>query len=77
MVIDRLRLARVKIAAETISKDVREFLAADGGKRSQVMEAFAKAEARVVVADNLPGFFVNNGWRRVGNTDHFAYLLQR
>jgi hypothetical protein len=69
------RLARVKIVAEIISRDVDEFEAADEAKRFRVMEAFGKAGARVVVADDLPASVFADGWRKVRDTNYFAYLL--
>jgi hypothetical protein len=69
------RLARVKIVAEVFTEDVDKFLAAGTSVRSQVIESFAKAGAKAVVAFKIPSDLAKDGWEKIENTDYFAYRL--
>jgi len=69
------RLARVRIVAEIISKEVSEFVASDPEVRVKASEAFTRAGARVLVADHLPSRLMHEGWQRIGKTQYFVYLL--
>lgn len=76
------RLARVRIVAEIpVSnyrksyKDLDDFWMADPSVKSQVIQAFARTGAKVIVADRIPEYASATGWQRIGNTDYYAYLL--
>lgn len=69
------RLARVRIVAETPFKDVDSFWAADHLVKSRVMETFARAGAKAIVAEKLPDYVSKTGWQRIGKTDYYAYIL--
>jgi hypothetical protein len=77
------RLARVQIIAEigtgtefVPKADVDKFWHAPDDVKRQVIEAFAKTGAKAIVANHPPFGHSDPGWRRVGDTDHFVYLLR-
>jgi hypothetical protein len=43
----------------------------------QVLEIFAKTEAQVVVTEQVPRHTFASGWQQIGQTNHYAYPLQR
>lgn len=67
------RLARVQIIAET--QDVAMFWAVDRSVRAEIIKAFAATGARAIIAENVPANISADGWRRIGNTPYFVYLL--
>ena len=77
------RLARVQIIAEigtgtefVPKADVDKFWHAPDDVKRQVIEAFAKTGAKAIVANYPPYGHSDPGWRRIGDTDHFVYLLR-
>ena len=79
------RLARVRVVAEVphrvsgVSRpptgEVGKFWAADEAGRARVLGAFARAGARAVVADRVPGGVSTDGWRRIGATSFHVFSL--
>ena len=68
------RLAGVKIVAQLHGRDAPRFWEAPGSTRQAVLEAFAEAGARAVIAERVPPHASQNGWRKIGDTSHWAYL---
>jgi len=75
------RLAKVQIVAEMFSdaygKDEDDFWTADKVVRARIIETFAKAGANIIVANSAPSWAAAEGWRRIGNTDHYVFFLTR
>lgn len=69
------RLAKVKIVSEITLKDSDKFWQADSKTKSEVIKAFEKTGARIIVADKIPQCCSKDGWERVESTDIFVYLL--
>ena len=69
------RLARARIVAEIVSKDANEFFWAEPAVRSRTTETFARAGARVIIANSLSSRLIAEGWQRIGETNRFAYWL--
>lgn len=69
------RLARLQIVAVIPLKRVDSFWAADHSVKSQVIETFARAGARAMVAEKLPNHVSKTGWQRIAGTDYYAYIL--
>jgi hypothetical protein len=74
------RLARVRIVAEIPQAEEKEFQEADkfwGANdfvKSQVIKAFTRTGAKVIVA-RVPSDAFTTGWQRIGSTDYYAYIL--
>ena len=68
------RLAGVRIVAQLQSRDAPRFWEASGSTREQVLDAFAEAGAKAIIAEQAPPDASRNGWRRIGDTSHWAYL---
>jgi len=75
------RLAKVQIVAEIFSgayrKDEDDFWTANEVVRARIMETFAKAGANIIVANSAPSWAAAEGWRRIGNTDHYVFFLNK
>lgn len=74
------RLARVRIVAEITDQDMLDFWQADPSVKSQVFENFGRTGAKVIVTkktNKIPNYASMTGWQRIGNTDYYAYFLQR
>lgn len=83
---DWARVARVKIVAGFFDCWVETFpwsadpvetfgWAADPQVKAQVFQAFAKAGAKVVVADRMPRPKWPEDWQRIGNTTYYVHFL--
>lgn len=77
------RLAKVQIIAEitagsdmAVRDDVEEFWHSNNEVKRQVIEAFSKTGAKVIVADKIPPGVDYPGWQRIGNSDHYVYFLR-
>lgn len=82
------RLARVRITAEIPEdlwdweirqphpNDVDRFWQADAAAKARVMDVFAATGAEAVIT-KPPFTEIARGWRRLGNTDYYAYLFKR
>jgi hypothetical protein len=75
------RLARVRVAAEISTRtgdDVEKFWAGDAALKARVVETFAQTGARVIVAEGIPQWAsATDGWRRIGATHFYVYVLSR
>jgi hypothetical protein len=71
------RLARVRIVAEIPLPEAADFWAADPDVRVHLLEKFTQTGAQVVVTEQVPGPARARGWQQIGQTNHYAYPLQR
>ncbi len=71
------RLARVRVVAELIAKDVNDFWASDEAIKAKVMKTFADAGALAVVTKNKPDLSPMKGWKRISETNYFVYFLSK
>ena len=69
------RLAHVQIVAELLSHQAAPFWQGTPAQHSIVLDAFARAGAKAVVAEYVPAYTVLHGWHQVGNTNFYIYLL--
>jgi len=69
------RLARVRIVAEMRPPEEKDFWAADAEVRQQLISVFAKTGAKALVTAQMPDTAPIPGWRQVGTTAYYAYLL--
>ncbi|HEV2802238.1 MAG TPA: hypothetical protein VGW12_17330 [Pyrinomonadaceae bacterium] len=73
------RLARVRVVAEIPTRtggDVEKFWAGDRALKAKVVETFARTGARVIVAEGIPPWAQEtDGWRRIGATHFYVYML--
>lgn len=70
------RLARMKIIAEIPGAGAQEFWFADEVTRSQIIETFANAGAKAIVADNVPRGVSTTGWQKLGSRSDYVYLFK-
>jgi hypothetical protein len=71
------RLAKLRIVAEIPFEHVNNFWNAGSLVKSRVMEAFSSTGAKAVVTDMMPDCFSPAGWKRLGNTGYYAYMLSK
>jgi hypothetical protein len=71
------RLARVRIVAEMYPYDPARFWSADGATQTRILQVFAGARARAVVANQAPRAQAASGWRRVSDTGYYVYLFTK
>jgi len=75
------RLARVRVVAEIPARpggDVERFWAGDAALKSQVIAAFERTAAKVIVAEDIPRWaLVPEGWQKIGATNYYVYFLPR
>jgi hypothetical protein len=70
------RLARVRIIAEVPDSDVGQFWAADSATQQEVLQAFARAGAKAVVAQSVPEWVDTSGWLCVdGEADYVVRFV--
>jgi hypothetical protein len=76
-------LAGVRIVSEITSgsdraptQDVESFWLSDSSIKRGVIEAFRKTGAKVIVADRIPPGASQDGWRELGSTGHYVYVLK-
>lgn len=69
------RLNRLRVVAELPNSDSAVFAESDETQRREVVEAFAKAGARVLVASNVPDDVTLAGWDRLGDTSYYVLNL--
>ena len=70
------RLARVRLVAELPFTSIPAFAAADARTREQVLHAFRRAGARLIVGTGFEGD-PGPGWRPVPRTGDYLYPLDR
>ncbi len=69
------RLARVKIVAEMLDVEAGAFFYGSPEEQAAILAAFAGTSARAIVAENVPAEATLNGWRQVGDSNYYIYLL--
>ena len=69
------RVAKVKIVSEIVSKDADRFWSASDLIKSQVITAFRKTGASVIVTNKLPECCSKSGWQKIKKTNTYAYFL--
>ena len=70
------RLARVKIVAEIPQGSTEKFWSAGPEVKSQVYSLLAKAGAKALITNQRVIHVSTEGWRQIGNTGYYLYLLQ-
>ncbi len=70
-------LGGLKIIAEIDRRYVERFWTADSAVKSRALQTFSGTGAKVVVAEKPPLGAISTGWIRIGNTDYYAYRLER
>lgn len=66
------RLARVRIIAEVPDSDVGQFWAADSATQAEVLQTFARAGAKAVVAQSVPEWVDTSGWLCVDGEEDYV-----
>jgi hypothetical protein len=70
------RMARVRIVAQILREDVADFWQMkDPHVQAEVFDAFMRAGAEAVVAEQTPPPDKLSDWRRLGNTDYYVHIL--
>jgi hypothetical protein len=70
------RLARVKIVAEMLDGQATDFWLGTEALKQDVLRAIASTEAKVIVAENVPGYAKMDGWTRIGNSNYYILRLE-
>lgn len=68
------RLAKLRIVAEAV--DPGQFWGAPAADRARVLRSLAGLGVRAVVSNHIPPGAEAEGWREVGSTKHYVYLLE-
>jgi hypothetical protein len=72
------RLARVRIIAQILREDADDFWqVSDARVKAEVYDAFARAGAKAVVAEETPSAGDLADWQRLGDTHYYVHLLAR
>jgi hypothetical protein len=73
------RLARVRIIAEISHKEANNFWNADSSVKSKVIATFSKIGAKAIVTEIMPSCTSSPpiGWKKLGNTGYYAYILEK
>jgi len=66
-------LASVRIIVEVPYAEVPRFVAADAGRRQQILALFRSARARAIITRNAEAANPADGWRRIPGTHHFVW----
>jgi hypothetical protein len=69
------RLARVKIVVETLDWQADALWLGDPAFQREVLAVYASAGARAIVAEYVPAYADMTGWRQVGVSNFYIYLL--
>lgn len=69
------RVARVRIVAQVIREDVADFWRVDPRVQAEVFDAFARAGAKAVVAEETPPSGEFAVWQRLGDTHYYVHFL--
>jgi len=70
------RMARVRIVAQILREDAADFLQVSSPRvQAEVYDAFARAGAKAVVAEETPSSSGFADWQRLGDTHYFVHLL--
>jgi hypothetical protein len=68
-------LAGVRISAEVRRDKIVTFWQSDPALRSELINAFARAGVKAVVAERPPPGIDLTGWQKLRNTDYYVYLV--
>ena len=69
------RMARVRIVAQILRGDVADFWRADPGVKADVYDAFAKAGANAVIAEQTPPPDEAAEWQRLGDSHYYVHFV--
>ncbi len=69
------RLAGVRIAAEMLDADAEELWRGDALLQQNVLDAFADAGIKAIVAEYVPAYADLSTWHRVGNSSYYIYVF--
>jgi hypothetical protein len=69
------RLARMQIVAEMFDWEAAPFWAGDPHLQDAVVRAFARTGARAIVAERVPVSVIPPGWKRIGDSSYYIYVL--
>jgi hypothetical protein len=69
------RLARVKIVAELLEADAVDLWRGDESHRHSVLDSFASAGVKAVIAEYVPDDTRLENWHRVGNSTTYIYVF--
>jgi hypothetical protein len=69
------RLARVKIVAEMLDADSEDLWRTDDAQQQAVLQAFASAGVRAVVAEYVPQHAHVLNWHQVGRSNFYIYTF--
>jgi hypothetical protein len=70
------RMARVKIVAEMPGTGAQDFWFADDVTKSQIIETFANAGVKAIVADTVPRGVSTTGWQKLGSRSDYVYIFK-
>ena len=72
------RMARVRVVAQILREDVAEFWRVSSPReKADVYDAFVRAGAKVVVAEQTPPPGALQDWQRLGDTNYYVHFLAR
>jgi hypothetical protein len=74
------RLARVRVVADLPAQpagNVASFWTTDEARRQQIIAAFARTGAQLIVAHDVPREATSHDWQRLGQTDYYVLFLPR
>jgi hypothetical protein len=69
------RLARVRIVAELLEADAVDLWRGDESLHQSVLNSFARAGVKAVVAEYVPEDVMLKNWHRVGNSTTYIYVF--
>lgn len=70
-------LLGARVTAEIRKDRVSSFWEADAKVKSEVINAFAGAEAKAIVAEKPPYGTDLSGWKKIRSTEYYAYMLDQ
>jgi hypothetical protein len=68
------RMARVRIVAQILREDVDDFWRSDPRVKTEVYDAFARAGAKAIVAEETPPNGGLADWQRLGDTHYYVHF---
>jgi hypothetical protein len=71
------RLARVRIVAEMPASQADDYWLGNATLQRDVLRAFVSAGADAVVAEDVPEYATLTYWHRVGDSNHYIYILTK
>jgi 4-amino-4-deoxy-L-arabinose transferase-like glycosyltransferase len=70
-------LLGVRVVAEIRRDKVPDFWQADSAVKGEVINAFARAGVKAIVAENPPAGVDLSGWQKIRETNYYVHLLNR